>query len=101
MRLDKRLFISRISKNIKRGVKVAHINSVVNLLCEFLFQELKDQEEFAIHNFGTFLLKKNKPRKYFDVLDRKIKISKGNRLLKFKLNRKLRKKISTNVDLNG
>lgn len=97
--LDKRLFISKVSKKINRRIRISHLNSIINLLCELLSKELMEKGEFSIHNFGTFKQKKNNPRRYFNVLKQETIISKGNTLVKFKLNRKLKKKIASNIDL--
>ncbi len=97
--IDKRLFVSKVSKKINRNIGIVHINSVINLLCESLLETLEQSGEFSIHNFGTFTLKKTKPRKYFNVLKQEFEISEGNTLMKFKLSRKLKKKIAANVDL--
>lgn len=97
--IDKRLFISKISKKINRSIEIVHINSIINLLCESLLNELENSGEFSITNLGTFELHKTKPRKYFNVLEQEFKMSEGNKLIKFRLNRKLKKKISKNVDL--
>ena len=96
--IDKREFASKLSKKIKRAVSITHINSVINLLCEDLLQELKKSGEFQVGNFGTFELVK-KPKSYFDVLKQEIKTSEGNKRIKFKLSRKFKKKIAKLVDL--
>lgn len=97
--IDKRLFVSKISKKINRTIEIVHVNSIVNLLCEELMNELEKLGEFEISNLGKFQTKKTKPRRYFNVLDQEFKMSEGNNLLKFKLSRKLKKKISKHVDL--
>jgi nucleoid DNA-binding protein len=98
--LDKRLFTSKISKKINRGIEIVHINSIINLLCESLLVELENSGEFSIQNLGTFQFQKTKPRKYFNVIEQEFKLSEGNNLIKFKLSRKLKKKISKHIDLN-
>lgn len=98
--IDKRLFVSKVSKKINRSIEIVHINSVINLLCDSLLSELEDSGEFSIHNLGTFQLQKTKPRRYFNVLEQDFKVSEGNNLIKFKLNRKLKKKISKHIDLD-
>jgi nucleoid DNA-binding protein len=98
--IDKRLFTSKVSKKLNRSIEVVHINSIINLLCESLLKKLEDSGEFSIENFGTFQLQKTKPRKYFNVLEQEFKVSEGNNLIKFKLNRKLKKKIAKHVDLD-
>lgn len=96
--IDKRDFASKLSKKIKRSVGMVHINSIINLLCEDLLKELEDGKEFEVQNLGTFEMVK-KPKKYFDVLEQEIKESKGNKRIKFKLSRKLKKKIAKHIDL--
>lgn len=97
--IDKRVFASKVSKKINRSVELVHINSIINLLCEDLLKELEETGEFNVPNLGTFILQKTKPKKYWDVIEQKTKMSQGNTLLKFKLSRKLKKKISKHIDL--
>ncbi len=97
--LDKRDFCSQISKNINRKININHINSVVNLLCEYMVNELKQNKKIEITNFGTFALSPRHPRKYFNVVKQKISFSEGNVLLKFKLGRLLKKFLVSKLDL--
>ena len=97
--IDKRVFASKVAQKINRIVGMAHVNSIINLLCESLAKELEESGEFDVPNLGTFERHKTKPKKYFNVLEQEMKVSEGNNLIKFKLSRKLKKKISKHIDL--
>jgi nucleoid DNA-binding protein len=96
--IDKRLFISKVSKKLKRTISIPHTNSVINLLCENILKDLEETGKFEIKNLGTFELIKMNPKKYFNVIEQSLKLTKGNKRIKFKLNKKLKKKISNSID---
>jgi len=93
------MFASKVSKKIKRSVGIVHINSIINLLCDYIAQSLEETGKFEVTNLGTFELTQMKPKSYFNVVEQKMKTTKGNKRIKFKLSKKLKKKIAKNIDL--
>lgn len=98
--INKRVLWRFVNKKIKRIINHYHVFSVITILFEEMIKDLISGKEIKIYNFGTLSLKKMNPRRYHDVKQRKVVMSKGYKILRFKLAPPIRKKICDNVDLD-
>ena len=97
--INKRQFCNIVANKIGPTINKAHIISVVSILFEEIFKDLAAGLKFKIGNFGTFFLKKMKPRKFFNVTEMKVTESIGNKIFKFKFSKKNRRKILDAIDV--
>lgn len=88
-----------VNKKVNRIVNRFHVLSVISILFEEMITDLKNNKKVKIFNFGEFELKKTPTRNFFNVFTRQMYTSGGFRLLKFKLNSKVRKKILSHLDV--
>lgn len=84
----------------KYNIEYNDIYSVMHILFDELIQHLKKGTTFNINNFGTFSLRKMPSRKHFNFQTRKIETSKGNKILRFDLDKKLRLKLLAELDID-
>jgi len=89
--IDKRKLISLIYQKLQKKVPSSHISSIVNIFVEEFWNELQTKKVINIDNFGKFIYKKTKPRRYFDIVRSKVAISNGRYKLYFRPNRRLKK----------
>lgn len=98
--ISKRQFCNIVAKNmVNSGLHHNHIISVISIFFDEMFLELLSNNEFKIGNFGILKLKKMNPRKFFNITENKVTQSIGNKMLKFKINKKLRKEILKELDI--
>jgi nucleoid DNA-binding protein len=69
-------------------------------LFDELIKDLNNGKDIKIVNFGTISLKQMKPRRYHDVRYNKVLQSNGNKILRFSLVTKIRKKICDFLDID-
>ena len=98
--VDRRYFMSYVSKKLKYTIPFYHIQSVISILFEELLEDLCAQKQIVIGNFGKLFLKQLKPRKHFNVTSGIFDTSPGNKVMRFKLDRKLRKILTANLDID-
>jgi len=89
-----------VNKKIEYSINHAHVFSVICILFEEIIKELLVKGELKIVNFGVLKLKNMNPRKYHDVRHQKVMYSEGNKIFRFILSPKLRKKLCDNLDLD-
>lgn len=99
--VNKKKFLTYISKKIKKSVNYLYILSVVSTLFEEIVEDLKNGKELKIHNFGILRLKKLKSKKYHNVAFRKMKIAPETKALKFILFKKIRKNLCKLIDIDA
>lgn len=99
--ISKRDLWHYVNRKIKRLVHHYHVFSVISILFEEMFQDLKNGKEVKIANFGTLVLKDTPPRRYHDVRLRQMMQSSGHRVLRFFLAKPIRKKLCDALDLDS
>lgn len=98
--VTKRIFWRYVNIKIKRTIHHYHVFAVISILFEEMLKDLKQGKEIEIFNLGSLFLKQTKPRLYHDVNKKQVVLSKGYKILKFKLARKLKKKLTGNLDID-
>lgn len=96
--INKRLLWRYVNIKINRIIHHYHVFSVITILFDEILKDLVSGKIIKIKNFGLLQLKDTKPRKYHDVRFNKVLISKSHRILKFTLDRLIRKKLCANLD---
>lgn len=79
-----------------------HIFNVVNILLDELNKELYEKKsKIRIKNFCTIQILKNNPKKYWSVVDKKVKTSHGNYKVCFTVLPSIRKIVYKNIDIES
>jgi nucleoid DNA-binding protein len=73
---------------------------VITILFEEIIKDLVSGKKLKISNFGTIELKDMKPRRYHDVRFQKVMESDGNRIFRFSLAPKIRKRLCDLLDID-
>jgi len=97
--IDRRFLWQYVLKKINNSIHHAHVMSVINILLDEIVAELILNKKIKIINFGQFVLRKLNPRKHYNLYTKKYEMSKGNNILRFELNNKLRRFIIKNLDV--
>jgi nucleoid DNA-binding protein len=97
--VDRRFLAKYVSKKMNRLIHFSHIQSVISILLEEIMNDLLEGKEIEIGNFGTFLIKKMLPRRHYNYMTGQCEISVGRKLIRFKLNKKLRRILANNLDI--
>lgn len=97
--LNKRALTSLISKRIKHSIHCAHIENVMSLFMDEFIAALEKGQVLNMPNFCAFKLEKSKPRKFYNVQERRFAVSSGKYLIKIKISKPLRDKIVENIDV--
>lgn len=98
--ISKKKLWKYLNIKIKRAVNHHHVFAIISILFEEMVIDLLNGKEIKIFNFGTLYLENTKPKKYHDVRFKKMMESKGNRVLKFLLKNKLKKKLISYLDVD-
>ena len=98
--INKRTLWRFVNNKIKRMIHHYHVFGVLTILFEEMVKDLLANKDIKIFNFGTLSLKTMKPRKYHDVTQRRVVLSKGHRILRFTLAAPIRKKLCDHLDLD-
>lgn len=98
--VTKRIFWRYVNIKIKRVIHHYHVFSVISILFDEMLNDLKDGKKIEIFNFGTFFLRENKPRLYFDVNKQQVTLSGSRKILKFKISNKLKKRLTERIDID-
>lgn len=98
--VTKRIFWRYVNLKIKRVIHHYHVFSVISILFEEMLKDLKQGKEINIFNLGSLVLKETKPRLYHDVNKKQVVLSEKRKILKFKLARKLKKRLTGNIDID-
>jgi nucleoid DNA-binding protein len=97
--INKMKLWGRVNKKIKRyKIVSSDVLAILNILLDEMLIDLKNGKEIKIMHFGTFSLRKTKPRKYFDWLQHKFLISPGYFILRFRLSPKLNEHLHRTID---
>lgn len=98
--INKRKLWQYVNLKINRMVHHYHVLSVVSILFDEMVKDLRQGKEIKIGNFGTFIMKSLRPRKYFNVREQRVMLSEGHRIIRFILAPRLRKKLVSRLDLD-
>lgn len=98
--INKRTLWRYVNRQIRRTIHHYHVFSVITILFDEMIKDLKLGKSINIFNFGILSLYDTKPRKYHDVTKRQIMLSKGSRIMKFKLAPVIHKKLRNYLDLD-
>lgn len=98
--INKRVLWRYVNKKIHRLIHHYHVFSIITILFEEMIKDLVNGKDIKIFNFGVLTLKYMKPRKYHDVNQRRVVLSKRHRILRFSLAKIIRKKLCDNLDLD-
>lgn len=97
--ITKRILWRYLNQKIKKNIHHYHIFSIINILFDEMLNDLKSGKKIKINNLGTLYMKELPPRKYYDVNDKMVKISKPHKILKFLLSPKLKYELKNNLDI--
>ncbi len=97
--LNKEKIVSEIYDTLDGKYSVAEINSVIDEYIQSWQSMLRQGEEIKIKNFGSFKLKKSKPRKFVNIASGEAQQSSGRNLLKISLSKRLKRKIIKSIDI--
>jgi len=100
LNVTKRGFWRYVNIKIKRTIHHYHVFAVISILFEEILKDLKQGKEIKIFNLGSLLLQKTKPRLYHDVIKKQVVLSESRKILKFRLARKLKKRLTRNLDID-
>lgn len=98
--INKRMLWRCVNQKLKYSIHHAHVFSVMNILFEEMLKDFVEGKSIEIYNFGDFIIKELKPRRFFNVSTRKIDQSYGYTILRFKLVRKIKKKLCKFLDFD-
>jgi nucleoid DNA-binding protein len=98
--INKKELWKYVNRKIKRLIRNYHVYGVISILFDEMIKDFKNGKAINIFNFGTIVLRQNKPRKYFDVRHQAIMLSSKNKILKFSLAPALRKKLCAAIDID-
>ena len=98
--VTKRIFWRYVNVKIKRIIHHYHVFAVISILFEEMLKDLKEGKEIKIFNLGSLWLKDTEPRLYHDVNKRQVVLSEKRRILKFRLARKLKKRLTASLDID-
>jgi nucleoid DNA-binding protein len=98
--VTKRIFWRYVNLKIKRVIHHYHVFAVISILFEEMLEDLKQGKEIKIFNLGSLFLKSTEPRLYHDVTKKQVVLSEKRKLLKFKLVRKLKKRLTGRLDID-
>src|SRR5208337_4795382 len=88
-----------ISQKLEHKIDERHIMNIIAILLEEIMKDILKKGKFFIGNFGRFILERMSPRKYFNFQTGRVEQSVGNNILRFKLTKKLKRKILDNIDI--
>jgi nucleoid DNA-binding protein len=97
--ISKRKLWRYVNIKINRAIHHYHVFSVITILFDEILKDLMDDKKINIHNFGTLYFAKTKRRQYFNVILRKFMMCEPHRILRFKLDWKVRKKMTSLIDV--
>lgn len=97
--VDRRFLTQYVSQKLNRVILFSHIQSIISILLEEIMKDLLDGKEIEIGNFGIFLIKKTLPRRHFNYMTGQCEIAVGRKIIRFKLNKKLRRILANNLDI--
>lgn len=96
--INRRKLWRYVKSKLKKAVDQHKIYNVIIVLFEEMLIDLKDGKEIIINNFGTLALKPTKPRKFFCIAQKKLRLSKGYKIMKFNLKKSIRNKLNKHLD---
>lgn len=99
LNVDRRFLVKFVGKKINNSIPLHHITAVINFLFEEVMEQLVNNNAVIIGNFGKFFIKKLGPHRHYDLVRKEMKISEGNKILRFKLNKDIQKIITNNLDI--
>lgn len=97
--VDRRFLWQYVLKKINNSIHHAHVLSVINILLDEVLVELVESKKIKIGNLGEFIFQKLNPRRHFNVFTKVFEVSKGNSIIRFVLNKKLKKFLSNQIDV--
>lgn len=98
--IDKRDLIKHVNLKINRSIPSIHVYSVVSILIDELLQDLKNNKDIEIFNFGKIYFSVKEPFRIFDYVNKKHTLTKRYKYLKFKIAKELRDKIIEYLDVS-
>lgn len=96
--MDKRDLCELIAKKLGNKIEIAHVTSVVNLICEEILLYLKDTAKFKIGNFGTLFFKTRSGMRVFGVRSKKFEQHGETYYMYFRLFKPLSRFLSSKMD---
>ena len=97
--LYKKDLCDAVYHHLDNKIDYTHIVSIISILMEEMVKDLFNKGKFYIGNFGWFIFKRLPPRGYFNFQTGKVERSEGNKILRFKINKKLKRNILDNLDI--
>lgn len=99
--ISKKFLWKYINFKLKNIVRSDHVLSIMHILFDELIKDLKSGRKINITNFGVLSLNKTNPRRYHNVVLNKVVLSKGGRILRFVLSRKIKSELIKKIDLES
>ena len=75
--------IYKIGKKINNSIQVRLLDDIIDLITNFICDELSENKTFSVNKFGTFHQKFKKPRLVWSNLQQKEVMSRSKREVKF------------------
>lgn len=97
--IDRRFLAQYVARKLKKKILYKHVISVTNILLDEIVKDLISGLAIKIGNFGKLFLKQLKERAHFNLFENKVVISKGKKILRFKLNEKFHRLLIKNLDI--
>ena len=98
--IEKKQLWRHVNIKIKRSINHYHVLAVLSILFEELIKDLEAGKQIEIINLGTFGLKQSGDRNHVNIWTKEVMRSKGRKVLKFVLPKKLRQTLCDYLDLD-
>lgn len=98
--ITKRMFWRHVNIKINRAIHHYHVFAIISILLEEMINELVSGKEINIFNFGSLVLKDTTPRRYHNLVHRKIMYSSGKKILKFSISKNFRQKLVNYLEVD-
>lgn len=98
--IDKKKLWKYVNLKLNRSIHHLHVFAVIDILFEEIQNDLKNEKEIIIDNFGILFLKKLKPRRFFDITKRMVVDSPNSyNIIRFNLLNSFKKRITKLLDI--
>lgn len=81
-------------------IKFSHIQSVISLMLDEISKDLEKNKTLKIYNLGEIFYSPPVPKKIFNVVSQQVKFTPGRPKFKFKIYKKIRRKLLKMLDLD-
>lgn len=97
--VDRRFLAAYVSKKIKRSIPLHHISAVISFLFDELITELANSNSIIVGKFGKFFMRKLSSRRHYSIVDKQLKVSEGNTVLRFQFHKDIQQILTNKLDV--